>query len=183
MAPQTRQSHLLPAIFNFAAFTWFSLGRGHDDLDDMRRLQFDTDAGPHWRIDPVYPLVPGAVHFALQRHAVDIDDGRQILLLSVPQSARLSSIRASAFTLCSYIEGVTGSDATATVNTRPSWTTARLRVGVRPGKRLIMANFSSRDLRELTLQRSATAPDAARRRRPCRWRVDRVQQPADRARG
>src|SRR6202040_1970289 len=61
----------------------------------------------------------------------------RILLLSEPHSARLSSIRASAFTLCSYIDGVTGSGATATVNTRSSWTTARLRVGGRPGKRLM----------------------------------------------
>src|SRR5580698_3167509 len=56
-----------------------SFGRGHDDLDNMRRLQFDADAGPHWRIGPVHPLVPGAVHFALQSHAVDIDDSRQDL--------------------------------------------------------------------------------------------------------
>src|SRR3984885_2877838 len=56
-----------------------SFGRGHDDLDDMRRLQFDADAGPHRRIGPVHPFVPGAVHLALQRHAVDIDDSRQYL--------------------------------------------------------------------------------------------------------
>src|ERR1700744_5967733 len=63
----------------------------------------------------------------------------KILFLPVPHSARLSSMRARALTLCSYIEGVTGSGATATVNTRSSWTTARLRVGVRPGKRSIMS--------------------------------------------
>src|SRR6188508_500281 len=62
----------------------------------------------------------------------------RILLLYVPHSARLSSIRASAFTLCSYIEGLTGSGATATVKTRSSCATARLRVGVRPAKRVIM---------------------------------------------
>src|SRR5690349_15649182 len=62
----------------------------------------------------------------------------RILLLSVPHSARLSSMRASALTLCSYIEGLTGSGATATVNTRSLCTTARLRVGVRPAKRVIM---------------------------------------------
>src|SRR3984957_6864313 len=74
---------LHPATF----FTRSSLGgllggfldRSHDDLDDMRRLQFDADAGPHWRIGPVPPLVPGAVHFVLQSHAVDIDDSRQNL--------------------------------------------------------------------------------------------------------
>jgi hypothetical protein len=44
----------------------------------------------------------------------------RILLLSEPHSARLSSMRASAFAVCSYIEEVTGSGATATVNTRPS---------------------------------------------------------------
>ena len=47
-------------------------------------------------------------------------------------------MRASALTLCSYIEGVTGSGATATVRMRPSCSTARLRVGVKPGKRVIM---------------------------------------------
>src|ERR1700731_3636873 len=62
----------------------------------------------------------------------------RILLLSEPHSARLSSMRASALAVCSYIEAVTGSGATATVNTRLSRTTARLRVGVRPGNRLIM---------------------------------------------
>src|SRR3954462_2125431 len=64
----------------------------------------------------------------------------RILLLSVPHSARLSSMRASAFTLCSYIDGLTGSGATATVKTRSSCATARLRVGVRPAKRVIMGS-------------------------------------------
>src|SRR4030095_17080013 len=65
----------------------------------------------------------------------------RILLLSVPHSARLSSIRPSAFTLCSYIEGLTGSGATATVKTRSPCATARLRVGVRPAKRVIMGRL------------------------------------------
>src|SRR5215470_6464807 len=65
----------------------------------------------------------------------------RILLLSVPHSARLSSIRASAATLCSYIEGLTGSGATATVKTRSPCATARLRVGVRPAKRVIMGRL------------------------------------------
>src|SRR4029450_431814 len=65
----------------------------------------------------------------------------RILLLSVPHNARLSSIRASAFTLCSYIEGLTGSGATATVKTRSPGATARLRVGVRPAKRVIMGRL------------------------------------------
>ena len=47
-------------------------------------------------------------------------------------------MRTSALTVCSYIEGVTGSGATATVRMRPSCSTARLRVGVKPGKRVIM---------------------------------------------
>src|SRR3982074_3544068 len=62
----------------------------------------------------------------------------KILALSEPHSLRLSSTRASALTVCSYIDGVTGSGATATVRMRPSCSTARLRVGVRPGKRVIM---------------------------------------------
>src|SRR3954466_9961171 len=62
----------------------------------------------------------------------------RILLLSVPHSFRLSSTRASALTVCSYIDGVTGSGATATVRMGPSCSTARLGVGVRPGKRVIM---------------------------------------------
>ena len=47
-------------------------------------------------------------------------------------------MRASALTVCSYIDGLTGSGATATVKTRSSCATARLRVGVSPGKRVIM---------------------------------------------
>src|SRR5882724_2261967 len=70
----------------------------------------------------------------------------RILLLSVPHGARLSSIRASAFTLCSYIEGLTGSGAAATVKTRSSCATARLRVGVRPAKRVIMGRPSPSSL-------------------------------------
>src|SRR5689334_22933488 len=50
-------------------------------------------------------------------------------------------MRASALTLCSYIEGLTGSGATATVKTRSSWATARLRVGVSPAKRWIIRNL------------------------------------------
>src|SRR6266550_1727424 len=65
----------------------------------------------------------------------------RILLLSVPHSARLSSIRASDFALCSYIEALTGSGATATVKTRSSWATARLRVGVSPAKRWIIRDL------------------------------------------
>src|SRR3954471_123645 len=65
----------------------------------------------------------------------------RILLLSEPQKARLSSIRASALALCSYIEGLTGSGATATVKTRSACATARLRVGVSPGKRVIIGNL------------------------------------------
>src|SRR6185436_10633772 len=65
----------------------------------------------------------------------------RILLLSVPHSARLSSIRASALALCSYIEELTGSGATATVKTRSSCATARLRVGVSPAKRVIIGNL------------------------------------------
>src|ERR1041385_8506044 len=65
----------------------------------------------------------------------------RILVLSVPHSARLSSIRASALALCSYIEGLTGSGATATVKTRSSCATARLRVGVSPAKRVIIRHL------------------------------------------
>src|SRR4051794_10836245 len=65
----------------------------------------------------------------------------RILLLSEPHKARLSSIRASALALCSYIDGLTGSGATATVKTRSSCATARLRVGVSPGKRVIIGNL------------------------------------------
>src|SRR5882757_8952558 len=65
----------------------------------------------------------------------------RILLLSEPHKARLSSIRASALALCSYIDGLTGSGATATVKTRSSCATARLRVGVSPGKRMIIGNL------------------------------------------
>src|SRR3954465_10814235 len=67
----------------------------------------------------------------------------RILLLSEPHKARLSSIRASALALCSYIDGLTGSGATATVKTRSSCATARLRVGVSPEKRVIMPASAS----------------------------------------
>src|SRR4029453_8722194 len=65
----------------------------------------------------------------------------RILLLSVPHSARLSSIRASALALCSYIEELTGWGATATEKTRSSGATARLRVGVSPEKRVIIRHL------------------------------------------
>ena len=38
--------------------TLLLLHRGHDDLHDMRRLQFDADAGPHRRIGPGRPIRP-----------------------------------------------------------------------------------------------------------------------------
>src|ERR1700744_5738210 len=56
-----------------------SLHRSHDNLHDMRRLQLDADAGPHRRIGLVDPFVPGAVHLALPRHVIDINDGLQDL--------------------------------------------------------------------------------------------------------
>ena len=43
------------------------------------------------------------------------------------------------------MSGGAGSGVTATVKTSPSWTTARLRVGVRPGKRVIMVAGSCAD--------------------------------------
>jgi len=62
---------------------------------------------------------PGAVHLSLPLHVGDVDDAERILLYPTAQR-ELSSIRASAFAPCSYIEAVTGSGATATVSTRSS---------------------------------------------------------------
>src|ERR1700676_4451214 len=54
-----------------------SLRRRHHDLHDMRRFEFNADAGPHRWIFGVDPFVPGAVHLAFALHVGDVDDGRQ----------------------------------------------------------------------------------------------------------
>jgi hypothetical protein len=72
---------------------------GHNDLDQMRVFEIDPETGAHWRIGLIHPFVPGLVHVLFAGDIGDIAD--KIWLLSVPDKARLSSIRRSALRVCS----------------------------------------------------------------------------------
>src|SRR5689334_2752261 len=65
--------------------------------------------------------------------------------------------------------GGAGSGDTATVNTRPSCTTARLRVGVSPGKRLIMGGPGKAGVVCLSVRPNASGGHKARRSTSDGW--------------
>src|ERR1700682_3239543 len=97
-----------------------SLRRRHHDLHDMRRFELDPEAGAHRWIFGIDPFVPGAVHLALALHVADIDDrGEDLALVRAAQLKALVDARQRFHALLIH-RGVTGSGATATVNTRSS---------------------------------------------------------------